>query len=69
MTGWIVGGFLALLIATWVVETGLLALNLAHAAAARGHVPAALAGRIDSAKAGRSTDYTLERGRLGLIES
>ena len=69
MTGWIVGGFLALFIAKWVVETGLLSLNLAHTAAARGHVPPALAGRIDPAKAGRSTDYTLERGRLGLIES
>ncbi len=69
MTGWIVGVFLALFIAKWVVETGLLQLNLAHTAAERGVVPAALAGRIDPARAGRSADYTLQRGRLGLIES
>ena len=61
MTGWIVGGFLALFIAKWVVETGLLSLNLAHTAAARGHVPPALAGRIDPAKAGPDSAEKLQK--------
>jgi STE24 endopeptidase len=49
------------------VETGLLLLNLRHAARARG-VPGPLAGRVDDATAERSRAYTLANGRFSLAQ-
>jgi STE24 endopeptidase len=56
-----------LVLLRWAVETGLLALNLDHAARAGSEVPAALRDRMPAETARRAVDYTLARGRLGLV--
>jgi len=58
--------FLGFFIADLAVETVLLLLNLGSVRQARG-VPPPLRGRVDDAVAGRSRDYTLAKGRLGLV--
>jgi len=57
---------LVLLLVQYAIETGLLLLNLRHAARARG-VPGPLAGRVDDDTAARSREYTLANGRFSLV--
>ncbi|MEE8555099.1 MAG: M48 family metallopeptidase [bacterium] len=64
---WIVGIFLVLFAAKWLVENGLLWLNLAHVRRAGASVPPALAGRIEPEAAAKSARYTLARGRFGFL--
>jgi STE24 endopeptidase len=68
MSSWILGLFLACYGLKWLVEAGLLALNLAHVRAMGDRVPAALAGQVTRETAGRSAAYTWARGRLALVE-
>ena len=67
MTTLVVAAFLAFFLAQLAVEGGLALLNLRHAARAGAAVPPALRERVDDATARRSCDYTLARGRLGLL--
>ncbi len=67
MTTLVVAAFLAFFLAQLAVEGGLALLNLRHAARAGAAVPPALRERVDDATALRSRDYTLARGRLGLL--
>jgi len=67
MTTFVVAAFLGLFLAQLAVEGGLALLNLRHAARAGAVVPPALLERVDEATARRSRDYTLARGRLGLL--
>jgi len=67
MTTLVVAAFLAFFLAQLAVEGGLALLNLRHAARAGAAVPPALRERVDDATARRSRDYTLARGRLGLL--
>ena len=56
---WIVGIFLVLFAAKWLVENGLLWLNLAYVRRAGASVPPrALAGRIEPEAAAKSARYT-----------
>lgn len=66
MTTLIVALFLLFFLLELAVESGLLALNLRHAARARG-VPAPLEGRVDPAVAERSRAYTVANGRFALL--
>ena len=68
MTTLVVAAFLAFFLAQLAVEGGLALLNLRHAARAGAAVPPALRERVDDATALRSRDYTLARGRLGLLD-
>src|SRR3989304_9593418 len=68
MTPSILTLFLALFARRWSLATALLGLNLAHARATAGRVPPALAGRVPAETARRGAEYTLARGRLGLLE-
>ncbi len=63
----VVAAFLAFFLAQLAVEGGLALLNLRHGAHAGAAVPPALRERVDEATARRSRDYTLARGRLGLL--
>ncbi len=56
---------LAALLIQYVVEAGLLTLNLRHAGRARG-VPPPLGGRVDEATAERSRSYAIANGRFAL---
>jgi STE24 endopeptidase len=56
-----------LVLLRWGVESGLLALNLGHAARAGSEVPAALRERMPAETVRRALAYTLARGRLGLV--
>ena len=67
MTGHVVGVFLALFAAQLAVETSLSLLNLRHVGRAGAGVPPPLAGQVDAETARRSRDYTLARGRFGLL--
>jgi STE24 endopeptidase len=67
MTTVIVSLFLLFFVLELAVESGLLALNLRHAARARG-VPAALEGRVDPAVAERSRSYTVANNRFALLQ-
>lgn len=60
--------FLLFFLLQYVVETGLLALNLRRVARSGGEVPAPLAGRIPEDTARRSQAYTLANGRLALVQ-
>ncbi len=66
MTDWIVAIFLVFFIAHYLVETLLAVLNLRGVKAAGDAVPEALAGHISPETAGKSSRYTLAKGRLGL---
>jgi STE24 endopeptidase len=66
MTTVIVSLFLLFFLLELAVDTGLLALNLRHAARARG-VPAPLAGRVDPAVAEKSRAYTVATNRFALL--
>ncbi len=59
--------FLGFFLAQYVIETGLLLVNLRHVARMRG-APAALAGSVTEETADRSREYTLANGRFGLFE-
>jgi STE24 endopeptidase len=63
----VVAVFLVFFAIEFLVETGLLLLNLRHVARSRG-VPAPLAGRIDETTAERSRAYTLANARLALVQ-
>ncbi|HSD20185.1 MAG TPA: M48 family metallopeptidase [Anaeromyxobacter sp.] len=65
MASWVLPVFIVAFAFQYVVETGLLLLNLRHVARARG-VPPPLAGRVDDATAERSRAYTLANGRFSL---
>jgi STE24 endopeptidase len=67
MTTVIVSLFLLFFVLELAVESGLLALNLRHAARTRG-VPAALEGRVDPAVAERSRSYTVANNRFALLQ-
>ena len=67
MTILVVATFLALFLTQLAVEGGLALLNLRHAARAGAVVPPPLRERVDDATARRSRDYTLARGRVGLL--
>lgn len=66
MTAAVVVLFVAFFLAQYGIETGLLVLNLRHAARAAG-VPRALEGRVDAVVAERSRAYTLANGRFALV--
>jgi STE24 endopeptidase len=63
----VVAVFLVFFAIEFLVETGLLLLNLRHVARSRG-VPAPLAGRVDETTAERSRAYTLANARLALVQ-
>jgi STE24 endopeptidase len=63
----IVGIFLAFFAARLAVETALSLMNLSHVARAGDAVPPALREEVDAESARRSRDYTLARGRFGLV--
>jgi len=67
MTQLILGAFLAFFAARLTVETALSLMNLSHVARAGDAVPPALRGEVDAETAHRSRDYTLARGRFGLV--
>jgi STE24 endopeptidase len=67
-SAWIVAVFLACFALEQAVALGLAVLNLRHTAALGARVPPALAGRVTPELARRSRDYTLARGRLGLLQ-
>ncbi|MCH8076509.1 MAG: M48 family metallopeptidase [SAR324 cluster bacterium] len=66
MADWIIPVFLVFFLAQYLVETFLTVLNLRGVKAAGDAVPAPLAGHISTETAGRSSQYTLAKGRLGL---
>jgi STE24 endopeptidase len=59
--------FLVFFAIEFLVETGLLLLNLRHVQRSRG-VPAPLAGRVDETTAERSRAYTLANARFALVQ-
>ena len=67
MTHLVLGSFLAFFAAQLAVETALSLMNLSHVARAGDAVPPALRGEVDAETARRSRDYTLARGRFGLV--
>jgi hypothetical protein len=63
----VLGVFVAFFAAQLTVETALSLMNLSHVARAGDAVPPALRGEVDAETARRSRDYTLARGRFGLV--
>jgi len=59
----------ALVLAKWVAELALEALNRYHVLAHAGAVPAAFQGVMDHAAYAKSVEYTLAKGRLNRIET
>ena len=59
--------FAAALLASMIVKLWLATRQMRHVAAHRGRVPAAFAARITLEAHQRAADYTLAKGRLGLL--
>ena len=59
--------FLFFYLLEYAVETALAVVNLQHVALRGAEVPAPLAGRVSEETARRSRDYTLSKGRFGLL--
>jgi STE24 endopeptidase len=64
----VLGTFLAFFAAQLTIETALSLLNLSHVARAGDAVPPALRGEVDAETVRRARDYTLARGRFGLVQ-
>ena len=67
MTTVVIAVFLVFFAAQLLVESALCVANLRHVARAGEAVPPQLVGRVDAETARKSRDYTLARGRLGLL--
>jgi STE24 endopeptidase len=61
--------FAAALLASLLVRFWLATRQMRHVAAHRGAVPTAFAGTVDLAAHQRAADYTLAKGRLGLVST